>query len=118
MFCSKAPEKSADGTYFVKTIHLQDIFKQLGLHLSEKESSKIRAEFESSFKDGKVPMKNLEEYLAEYLLKYDSKEIHEALRRLDMDKDGKISEEEFRYYLENYGEKLKPEVMKDILELA
>ena len=50
------------------------------MSMSEKEAQKIRSEFESKFKDGKVPMKNLEEYITNYLLKYDSKEIMEALR--------------------------------------
>ena len=63
-------------------------------------------------------MKWLEEYLSNFLLSYNEKEILESLRRLDMDKDGKISEDEFKYYLETYGEKLKPEMMNEIFELA
>jgi Ca2+-binding EF-hand superfamily protein len=58
--------------------------------MSDKEFSKVRGGFEAEFKDGKVPMKTLESYLSEYLTKFNEKEILESLKRLDMDKDGKI----------------------------
>ena len=89
-------------------MNLQRILTDIGIDMGEREVLKIRSDFESKFKDGKVPMSELESYLVSYLSDFSESSLSAALSWLDADKDGKISVDEFTYYMENFGEKLKP----------
>ena len=104
-------------TLTVSTADLPVVLKKLGLDFSEDRRNELVKKLDPTEK-GVIDDVDLVNELVDILSAYDFTYLVGALKALDLDNDGKIPLEEFKAFIQDYGEKMEEDDFEQMLQLA
>lgn len=113
LYLALPPEK----TLTVSTADLPVVLKKLGLDFSEDRRNELVKKLDPTEK-GVIDDVDLVNELVDILSAYDFTYLVGALKALDLDNDGKIPLEEFKAFIQDYGEKMEEDDFEQMLQLA
>ena len=65
-----------------------------------------------------MTLEQLEAKLNGILASYSEEKVLSSLQKLDADNDGKIPVDEFKYYLDNFGQKMSEKDIQNLVDLS
>ena len=65
-----------------------------------------------------MTLEQLEAKLNGILASYSEEQVLSSLQKLDADNDGKIPVDEFKYYLDNFGQKMSEKDIQNLVDLS